>query len=381
LKPAASTFVIPYPFLETAVSDEIRLMAEGGLATIELTRPKALNALTLGMIRAMHPALDAWDLDDGVKAVIIKGEGEKAFCAGGDVRAVYRSIVDDLGGRGPSELSQTFFLEEYRLNHAIHALSKPYVAILDGVTMGGGVGLSIHGSHRIATERLMFAMPETAIGLFPDVGGGWFLPRLPGETGMYLALTGARLDAVGAVALGIATHYVPSARLEGLEAALATTIGAAADGRTAINDVLERFAEVPAAADPLSAHRDLIDRCFAATSVEAILEALGREAADGSTFAGETLAALQHKCPTSLKITFEQLRRGRAMSSLSEVLTMEYRMSQHCMAGTEFFEGIRAVLIDKDHAPKWNPFDLAGVDAALVQRHFAPVEGREFGLG
>ena len=361
------------------MSDEIRFTVEGGLATIELTRPKALNALTLGMIREMHPRLEAWEDDDKVKAVVIKGEGDKAFCAGGDVRAVYRSIVDDLGGKGPSELSKTFFLEEYRLNHAIHAFSKPYVALLDGVTMGGGVGLSVHGSHRIATERLMFAMPETGIGLFPDVGGGWFLPRLPGETGTYLALTGARLDAAGAVALGIATHYVPSTRMEGLEAALATTIAEANDGRAAINDVLERFAEAPGE-DPVAPHRATIDRCFSAGSVEAILDALDREAADGSAFAAETAATLRHKCPTSLKISLEQLRRGRSMSSLADVLTMEYRLSQHCMAGTEFFEGIRAVLVDKDHAPKWRPATLAEVDGDLVARHFEPVAGREFAL-
>ncbi|MEQ8398590.1 enoyl-CoA hydratase/isomerase family protein [Thalassobaculum sp.] len=361
------------------MSDEIRFAAEGGLATIELARPKALNALTLDMIRAMHPRLEAWDDDDAIKAVIIKGEGEKAFCAGGDVRAVYRSIVDDLGGKGPSELSQTFFLEEYRLNHTIHAFSKPYVAILDGVTMGGGVGLSVHGSHRIVTERLMFAMPETTIGLFPDVGGGWFLPRLPGAMGLYLALTGARLDAAGAVALGIASHYVPSARLEGLEAALATTISESDDGRSAINDVLGRFAEAPGA-DPMAEHRPLIDRCFSAASVEAILESLDRETASGSDFARETAATLRHKCPTSLKISFEQLRRGRDMSSLADVLAMEYRMSQHCMAGTEFFEGVRAILVDKDHAPKWQPNSLAGVTDSLVDQYFAAIPGREFSL-
>lgn len=361
------------------MSDEIRFTVEGGLATIELTRPKALNALTLDMIREMHPQLEAWEDDDAVKAVLIKGEGDRAFCAGGDVRAVYRSIVDDLGGKGPSELSRTFFLEEYRLNHTIHAFSKPYVALLDGVTMGGGVGLSVHGSHRIATERLMFAMPETAIGLFPDVGGGWFLPRLPGEVGTYLALTGARLDAAGAVALGVATHYVPTTRLEGLQAALATTIAQAGDGRAAINDVLDRFAETPGD-DPLAGHRELIDRCFAEASVEGILNSLDRAAADGSEFARETAATLRHKCPTSLKISREQLRRGRTMSNLSDVLSMEYRLSQHCMAGTEFFEGIRAVLVDKDHAPKWRPDSIEAVSAEMVESHFEPIPGREFSL-
>lgn len=361
------------------MSDEIRFAVEGGLATVELTRPKALNALTLEMIRQMHPRIEAWEDDETVKAVVIKGQGEKAFCAGGDVRAIYRSIVDDLGGKGPSELSRTYFLEEYRLNHTIHALSKPYVALLDGVTMGGGVGLSVHGSHRIVTERLIFAMPETGIGLFPDVGGGWFLPRLPGEVGLYLALTGARLDAAGAVALGVATHFVPSTRLEGLEAALATTIAGSGDGRAAINDVLDRFAEVPGD-DPLAARRKVIDSCFAAPSVEAILQQLDRAAAEGSEFAAETVATLRHKCPTSLKLTLEQLRRGRDMSSLLEVLTMEYRLSQHCMAGTEFFEGIRAVLVDKDYAPKWRPDSLEAVSESAVASHFAAIEGREFTL-
>ncbi|NQW08287.1 MAG: enoyl-CoA hydratase/isomerase family protein [Alphaproteobacteria bacterium] len=357
--------------------EDIHFSAEHGLATIELDRPKALNALTLDMIRAMHPMLDAWDHDDTVKAVLIKGAGGKAFCAGGDVRAVYRSIVDDLDGKGPSALSRVFFFEEYQLNHAIHAFSKPFVALLDGVTMGGGVGVSIHGSHRIATERLMFAMPETGIGLFPDVGGGWFLPRLPGETGLYLALTGARLDAAGVCALGLASHFVPSSRIEGLEAAFATTLATTESGRAAINDVLDRMSEKPGP-DPLAPHREMIDRCFARNSVAAILDALSREAEAGSDFARETRETLLGKCPTSLVISFEQLRRGRALSSLAEALTMEYRMSQACMAGTEFFEGIRAALIDKDHAPRWRPSSLAEVTPELVERHFAATGDLEF---
>ena len=359
------------------MSEDIRFSAEHGLATIELNRPKALNALTLDMIRAMHPRLDAWEDDDALKAVLIKGSGEKAFCAGGDVRAVYGSIVHGLDGRGPSELSKVFFFEEYRLNHAIHAFSKPFVALLDGVTMGGGVGLSIHGSHRIATERLMFAMPETAIGLFPDVGGGWFLPRLPGETGLYLALTGARLEAAGACALGLATHYVPLSRLEGLEAVLATTLAEVGDGRVAINDVLDRVSENPGP-DPLAPHRELIDRCFAQGSVAAIVDALGHEAVAGSDFAREARESLLGKCPTSLAISFEQLRRGREMSNLADVLAMEYRMSQACMAGTEFFEGIRAVLVDKDHVPRWQPASLAEITPELIDRHFAATGELEF---
>ena len=354
------------------MTDDIRLDAANGLATIELARPKALNALTLPMIRAMAPCLDDWEDDENVAAIVIKGEGERAFCAGGDVRAVYRSIVDDQGGKAPSELSKSFFLEEYRLNHQIHAFSKPYIAILDGVTMGGGVGLSIHGSHRIATERLLFAMPETGIGLFPDVGGGWFLPRLPGEAGTYLALTGARLDAAGAVALGLATHFVPSGRIATLEENLSATLGTGADGRTGVNDVLDRLAE-PAGPDPLEQQRPIIDRCFAGDTIDEILDAL---AADGSDFALATRDDLLTKSPTSLKISLEQLRRGRDASNLHEVLVMEYRMAQACMAGHDYFEGIRALLVDKDHAPVWDPASLQDVDATIVNRHFvAPPQG------
>ncbi|MDF1794323.1 MAG: enoyl-CoA hydratase/isomerase family protein [Thalassobaculaceae bacterium] len=354
------------------MTEEIRFSTAGGLATVELARPKALNALTYPMVQQMADKLEAWEHDDAIGAVVIKGEGERAFCAGGDVRAVWKSVMEDMDGKGPSELSKVFFFDEYRLNHQIHAFSKPFVALLDGVTMGGGVGVSIHGSHRIATERLMFAMPETGIGLFPDVGGGWFLPRLPGETGTYLALTGARLDAAGACALGISTHFVPSSRLEGFEAQLATAIAGGSPARAAVNDVLERLAE-PAGEDPLTPHRGTIDTCFKANSVEEVLDAL---AADGSDFARETRDTLLAKSPTSLKISLELMRRGREASNLADVLLLEYRLSQACMAGHDYYEGIRAVLIDKDHAPKWRPATVAEVGRDIVAAHFsAPASG------
>ena len=353
------------------MSDEINFSTDGGLATIEMTRPKALNALTHGMVKEMAAKLDEWEHDDAIGAVVIKGEGEKSFCAGGDVRAVWKSVVQENGGK-PSELSKTFFFDEYRLNHQIHAFSKPFVALIDGVTMGGGVGVSIHGSHRIATERLMFAMPETAIGLFPDVGGGWFLPRLPGETGTYLALTGARLDAAGACALGIATHYVPSTRLEGFEAQVGSAIAAGNPARTAVNDVLERLAESPGS-DPLAVNRAIIDSCFSAATAEGIIEALS---AEGSDFALATRDALLGKSPTSMKISLELMRRGREASNLADVLLLEYRLSQACMAGHDYYEGIRAVLVDKDHSPKWQPATLAEVGDDIVAAHFAaPAHG------
>lgn len=353
------------------MSDEIKFSTDGGLATVEMTRPKALNALTHGMVNEMAAKLEDWEHDDAIGAVVIKGEGEKAFCAGGDVRAVWKSVKEENGGK-PSDLSRAFFFDEYRLNHQIHAFSKPFVALLDGVTMGGGVGVSIHGSHRIATDRLMFAMPETAIGLFPDVGGGWFLPRLPGESGTYLALTGARLDAAGACALGIATHYVPSTRLEGFEAQLASAMAAGAAGRQAVNDVLERLAE-PAGADPLASHRGVIDTCFKPNTVEEIIDALS---AEGSDFAMAARDNLLSKSPTSMKISLELMRRGREASNLADVLRMEYRLSQACMAGHDYYEGIRAVLVDKDHNPIWHPATLAEVGDDLVAAHFsAPAQG------
>lgn len=355
------------------MTDDVLISTDRGVGRLRLNRPKAIHALTREMCEAMSEALLRWREDNDVHAVIIDHAQGRGFCAGGDVVMLARSGAADAGD------AKRFFFAEYRLNHLLFSYPKPTLAIMDGITMGGGVGISLPCTYRVATENTRFAMPETGIGLFPDVGGGWVLPRLPGEVGMYLALTGARLDAAGAVALGIATHYVPTTRLEGFEAALATTVAESEDGRAAINDVLDRFSETPGE-DPLAAHRPVIDRCFAEASVEAVLDALDREAAGGSAFAGETAATLRQKCPTSLKITFEQLRRGRAMSSLADVLTMEYRMAQHCMEGTEFFEGIRAILVDRDHAPKWRPATLEMVTSDLVDRHFGPVEGREFSL-
>jgi enoyl-CoA hydratase len=370
------------------MTDEIQLSEAGGLATIVLDRPKALNALTLEMIRAMAQKLDAWEDDDAIKAVVVKGAGEKAFCAGGDVRALWYTMMeaDGNGGyryKGPSDFSRDFFMEEYQLNHAIHAFSKPFLALLDGVTMGGGVGLSIHGSHRIATERLMFAMPETAIGLFPDVGGGWFMPRLPGETGLYLALTGDRLNAAAALALGVATHMIPHGRLEEFETALTAELADAGKGRSAVNDVLDRFVERPdASGEDVVLHREIIDRCFSKKTLEGIMDALEVEAARGdgagSEFAARTRDTLLKKSPTSMRISFEQLRRGKEMSSLAEVLKMEYRMTVRCMAGSDYFEGVRAMLVDKDHAPHWSPASLSEVSDDFVAEFFQAVPTGEF---
>jgi enoyl-CoA hydratase len=280
-------------------------------------------------------------------------------------------------------LTADFFREEYRLNHLIHHYKKPYIALLDGVTMGGGVGLSIHGSIRVATERTLFAMPETAIGLFPDVGGSYFLPRLPGGVGLYLALTGQRLTAADCLYAGIARQFVPSQQLgEAMQALEQVDWQDGIDGAKRALAPLTREATTPS---HLSQHRREIDRCFTGMgSVERVIAALehgdrvqkayGRDTANWFTATREVLAK---RSPTSLKVTFEQLRRGATLS-FDNCMVMEYRMAQAAMRpGSDFYEGIRAVLIDKDHAPKWSPATLAEVSDELVQSYFAPLGKNE----
>jgi len=347
-----------------AGSDEVRFAHRGSLGLITMTRPKALNALTLSMINLIHPALQAWAADAAVQAVVIEGEGDRAFCAGGDVRAVWEAGRAGHVAGVPGSLTADFFRAEYRLNHLIHHYPKPYIALIDGVTMGGGVGLSIHGAVRVATERTLFAMPETAIGLFPDVGGSWFLPKLPGGLGLYLALTGSRLKAADCLAAGIATHYLESARLPDALAALERAAWPGGAGAA-----LRPLCSEPADAGTLPALRPAIGRCFLGkTSVEAVQAALE---AEGSDWARDTLATLARRSPTSMKVSLEQLRRGAALS-FDDGMVMEYRLSQAFMApGSDFYEGIRAVLVEKDHAPRWNPPTLSGVTAAQVERCFA----------
>lgn len=347
-------------------TQDIRFEVAGPLGIVTLDRPKALNALTLPMIRAFDPVLAEWERDPAVRAVVIRGAGDRAFCAGGDVRAVYDDGKAMKEGTGDGALTRDFFREEYRLNRRIHRFHKPYVALLDGITMGGGVGLSVHGSHRVATEKTLFAMPETAIGLFPDVGGSWFLPRCPGETGAYVALTGTRLHAADVLYLGIGTHRVPSERLDALVGELA---GAdwSGEARAVVDGVVARHALAPEPA-PLAQRREEIDRCFAFDTVEGILEALE---AEGTEWAATTLKTLSRMSPSSLKVSLRQIRLGKGLD-FDEAMKMEYRLSQACMRGNDFYEGIRALLVDKDKSPKWRPAELAAVGPADVERYFAP---------
>jgi len=346
------------------LTSDILFDRRGAIGLVTLNRPKALNALTLPMIRAFWRQLDRWEPDPEVRAIVMQGAGDRAFCAGGDIRAIHDA------GKSGDPVGQAFFREEYALNLRLHRLAKPTVAILDGVTMGGGVGLSVHGSHRVATEKLLFAMPETGIGLFPDVGGGYFLPRCPGETGTYLGLVGARIKSADALYVGAATHLVESAAVEELIAALAgADFGENPHG--AVNRVLAQR-HLAAGDPPLKEHRATIDRCFAGSSVEAILDALQ---AEGGEWAAATRASILHRSPTSLKITLRQLRAGASMG-LAEELRMEYRMTQACLLGTDLYEGVRAVVIDKDNKPQWQPRQLEQVGEDVVERHFVvPKDG------
>lgn len=348
------------------MTDDVRFEVQGAIGCITLDRQRALNSLTLEMIRAMQVQLDAWAEDPKVGAVLIEGAGEKSFCAGGDVVAVRRSRLEEGETGQPTQLMLDFFGEEYRLNRSISDYPKPYIALLDGVTMGGGVGISVHGTFQIATERTLFAMPETGIGLFPDVGGGWFLPRCPGELGTYLALTGAPVKAADCLYIKAATHFVPSDKLPALRAELlALDLKGDAAGRISV--LLSEHATSGGDA-PLAERREVIDKAFAHDRIEDILAALQ---ADGGDFGKETTALLEHRSPTSLKVTLEMVRRGARCTSLAEDLEMEFTMVQSFLIAEDFFEGVRALLVDKDRAPKWSPRTLDAVTPEAVAAYFA----------
>jgi enoyl-CoA hydratase len=342
---------------------EISCRLRDGVGWIVLDRPKALNALNHAMIAGHADALAAWAGDESVRAVVIRSAGGRAFCAGGDVVNLYRNRNRVL------DYAYPYYAIEYGANVCLYRFPKPYVALLDGIAMGAGMGLAIHGSHRAVSENALLAMPETGIGLFPDVGASHFLPRCPGHVGMYLGLTGARIGAADALYTGLATHFVPAERFAPLEAALAG-IGRAEDTRAAVDAVLAGFAGEAGPA-PLEVRRETIDNCFGSDTVEKIVAALE---ADGGAWADATLAVLAAKSPTSLKIAHRQLKLGAALD-FEACMAMEYRLACHCLARHDLYEGIRAAVIDKDRAPKWQPATLAEVGDDLIEAHFAPVDG------
>ncbi len=351
--------------MNDAEPGEILFTRQGGIGRILLNRPKALNSLTMGMCEALGPQLHAWKNDPTVKVVVIAGAGEKAFCAGGDVVRLYED--HKAGG----SLACAFWRVEYRCNAAIKHFGKPYVALLDGFVMGGGVGVAIHGSHRIATERTTFAMPETFIGLFPDVGGTYFLPRLPGATGMYLGLTGRRMKGADCVMLGIAQALVPHDRLPALESALVPSDGSTED----VTRIVNSFAE-PVKDAPIVAQRAAIDRHFSHASIEGIFESLESDAGE---WAVTQLAALKKYSPLALKITFRQIH-GGAKLSFDACMRQEWRLASRIADGHDFYEGVRALLVDKDNAPQWQPACLAEISESAVDAYFAPLPGDELDL-
>ena len=338
------------------MTDEIIARKVGQIGRITLNRPKALNALSMPMVTAMTEALLAWKDDDSVKAVVVDGEGEKGFCAGGDIRMLHDS------GKAGGEEAWRFWHDEYQLNTLIKHYPKPYVALIDGITMGGGVGISVHGSHRVAGDRTMLAMPETGIGFFPDVGGTYFLPRLAGEIGMWMGLTGARLKAADCVASGIATHYTPSADLPALITALESAVLRDED---ALEVILEEHSGDPGDSD-LAVTRGLIDAAFAGDDVAAMV---ARISAAGDSWSEKQAKIIAMKSPTALKLTCAAIRSG-ADKSYKDVMRQELRLSSHCLDGVDFYEGVRAVIIDKDNAPNWSPATLAGVEDAVIAEYF-----------
>jgi len=336
-------------------NDEILFDRRGAAGIVTLNRPAALNAVTHGMVRALRARLEAWRDDAAVTRIVVTAAGERAFSAGGDLRRLY-----DLGRAEDYETALDFWRDEYALNAAIKHHPKPYVSLIDGIVMGGGVGVSIHGSHRVAGDRFQLAMPEVGIGFFPDVGATWFLPRLPGELGAYCALTAERLRADDAVASGVATHRVRSERFAELLDALC--------GSVAVDAVLAAFAE-PAQEGPVTKLRGMIDRHFAADTVEAIVARLD----EGGASAHAMAATIRSKAPLSLKIALAQVRRGPHWS-FDDCMRAEFRIVSRIVRGDDFYEGVRAVIVDKDNAPRWRPASLAGVTDAEVERHFAPLE-------
>lgn len=342
------------------MTDGILAFKEGKVGRLRLNRPKAIHALNEPMCRAMLNALVAWRSDPEIELVLLDHAEGRGFCAGGDVRAVAES------GKGDGIAARAFFHAEYQLNHLLFTYAKPVVSFLDGIVMGGGVGIGLPPKYRVATERTMFAMPEATIGLFPDVGGGWYLSRLPGRLGQFLALTAARLDGADAKAIGLATHYIPSDALEDVKAKLV------ADPRN-VGAILDAASMVPPNA-PILAQRGAIDRLFAADTLEDILAALE---SDPGEWAQTALAGLRTKSPQSCKVALRLLREGARRTDFADEMRAEYGLAAHVSMRPDFLEGVRALLVDKDNAPVWNPATPEGVTETMLDTIFSALPADE----
>ncbi|SKB41233.1 enoyl-CoA hydratase/isomerase family protein [Sphingopyxis flava] len=342
------------------MTEDVLISVEGRAGRLSLNRPKAIHALNLPMCEAMTEALLAWRDDAAIEAVAIDHSEGRGFCAGGDIRMLAESGAKD------GKEARAFFHTEYRLNHLLFTYPKPVVAFMDGITMGGGVGISQPAKYRVATEHTRFAMPETGIGLFPDVGGGWYLPRLEGRVGVFLALTGARLDGAECLALGLATHYLPSERL----AEAKERIAAHPDR---IGGILgELSVTAPPAA--ITGRIDKINRLFASDRYEDILAALEK---DGSEWAAKELHALHTKSPQTCKVALRQLREGATMPDFAAEMVQEYAIGSRVVQMHDFLEGVRALIVDKDNSPKWNPPSADAVTDEWIDAIFAPLPADE----
>ncbi len=349
----------------TATQDVLFSVKKGkeqSIGLITLNRPEVLNSLNHDMIHAMSAQLHHWARDDDIKAVVIQAAPGRAFCAGGDLRLTYeRAKANDA-------LMNVFFQDEYQLNKLIHHFKKPYIAFLNGITMGGGVGVSLHGSHRVGTEKLLFAMPETGIGFFPDVGGTYFLPRLANEVGTYLGLTGARINVDDALSAGLITHKIDENAWDSILQALVDESLYLENAKESVTEILNRFS-APAQPSILLSHVEEINRCFSHNSLEAILTAVKFSA---SEFLDNAANMLKAKSPTSLKVTLRALREGLTLN-FDECMRQEFRLCTHFLKSHDFVEGIRAVIIDKDLKPRWQPLDLTAVTDEAVLGYFAPL--------
>ena len=343
------------------MTDDLLVKREGAVGVLSLNRPKAIHALNLDMVHAMVAAMQGWQGDDAVQAVLIDHSEGRGFCAGGDIAFLRNSALNDGGVSG-----RKFFHDEYQLNHLIQSYGKSVVAFMDGITMGGGVGISGPAQYRVATEATRLAMPETGIGLFPDVGGGWYLSRLKGRLGQYLALTGARLDGAECVWAGLATHYLPAENVAEAKARIAAD-------PAAIPTILRELSAVPPAAK-IAAHAEEIERLFASDRYEDILAALK---AEGSDFATATLASLATKSPQTCKVALRQLADSLKCADFAANMVMEYRIAARVLTRPDFAEGVRAVIVDKDNAPKWDPATPEGVTDDLIDSIFAPLGASE----
>ncbi|XP_012221312.1 3-hydroxyisobutyryl-CoA hydrolase, mitochondrial isoform X1 [Linepithema humile] len=341
---------------ETSMDEEVLIKEVGDSGLIVLNRPKTLNAVTLSMVEKIYPVLKQWETSK--KLIIIEGAGDKAFCAGGDVKSLVLALNKPKG----EALGEEFFKKEYTLNYLIGTYKKPYIALMNGITMGGGVGLSVHGKYRIATEKTLFAMPETAIGLFPDVGGSYFLPRLKGKLGLFLGLTGHRLKGIDVLLAGIATHFVLSEKLTDLKRDLLMS------QESDIENILNNYQPKLNHVFSLAPHMSQIENCFSASSVEEIIERLIK---DNSEWAQKNVETLKKMSPASLKVAKKAIDEGRG-KSLAECLEIEYRLAYTALnKDNDFYEGVRALLIDKDQKPIWKPASLSQVTDEYLNKRFA----------